>query len=349
MTGEQVNVCINGYGRIGTVLARVALTDQADQLNIVAINAGNDFDPHDIAVRTEYDSTHGYLQGSDYQVPYDGNEIRPLGESIRLDGFRDLGQARWGDYGDDLIVAEATGSFLTQEAAKGHIDAGAKAVAITAPAKDKTTQTIVCGVNDDIDSLGGVESVAAASSCSTNCIAPVMKVLSDNFNTRWGIANIPHAYTNSQRGLDGKGTKVVDRRSHDALIPASTGSAKEVARLFPHLEFFKAYSMRAPVSSGSVAMLTIAVDGKISAINVAEVLDEASSTTHKGIIATKHRAQTSAKIVGSEATSIIDLRRIETEQTRGQTLINLQAWFDNEYGYSSQVGRLLQFMGMHIA
>lgn len=341
---EVVETAVNGFGRIGMLYGRVAIDDP--ELSLLAINGGGTLDPHDTAVRLEFDSVH---RAFGEHIVESGDDAISVDESkIALYSFRNLAEAPWREVSDRLVVIESTGSFLTKDAVAGHLAAGAKRVVITAPARDDVTPTIVRGVNDTEEMLAGIEEVVAVSSCSTNCIAPILKVLGGSFDLRWGVADTPHAYTNSQRALDGRGKDTASRRGLDSLLPASTGSAKEVIRLFPQLDFFRSESMRVPIADGSVAMLTLGLSGHVSVDNVAEVLTEASATSHAGIIGVSKRGMYSERVLGQSYSSVIDPRQISADRSGGMTIVKLQAWFDNEWGYANRVAEVAKRIGQLI-
>jgi glyceraldehyde 3-phosphate dehydrogenase len=336
---EGIDTAVNGFGRIGMLYSRVAIDDP--QLELLAINAGED--THDTAIRLEFDSVHRNF--GDHVITDHEDSISVDEATIAIYGFRDLDRASWREVSDRLIVIESTGSNLTRDEVAGHLNAGAKRVVITAPARDITIPTIVRGVNDTPDMLASIEDVVAVSSCSTNCIAPILKVLDSNFDVRWGIADTPHAYTNSQRALDGRGKDTASRRGLDSLLPASTGSAKEVIRLFPDLDFFRAESMRVPIADGSVAMLTIGINGKVQANDVAETIIAASEEAHKGIIGISQRGMYSERVLGQPFSSVIDPRQITIDKTGDTSVVKLQAWFDNEWGYANRVAEVAKLVG----
>jgi glyceraldehyde 3-phosphate dehydrogenase len=193
--------------------------------------------------------------------------------------------------------------------------------------------------------LASVKDIVAVSSCSTNCIAPILKVLDTNFEVRWGVADVPHAYTNSQRPLDGRGKDTASRRGLNSLLPASTGSAKEVILLFPKLDFFRSESMRVPIADGSVAMLTVGLQGHVVQGDIVESLVTASETSHNGIIGMSRRGMYSERVLGQANSSVIDPRQITVDRTGETSIVKLQAWFDNEWGYSNRVAELAKLIG----
>ena len=338
---EIIDTAINGLGRIGVLTGRLTIDDP--EMSLLAINGGGDLDVHDAVVRLEFDSVHGVF--GEHAVSNTWNNIWVDQSRVALYGFRRLTEAPWRETSDSLVVIESTGSFVTKEDVQGHLDAGAKRVVITAPARDEVTPTIVRGVNDTEEAIAAIEDVVAVSSCSTNCIAPIMKVLDDNFKLRWGVTDTPHAYTNSQRALDGRGKDTAGRRGLDAMIPASTGSAKEVKRLFPHLDFFRAESMRVPIPDGSVAMLTVGIEGNLRPSDISEVITKATKTTHKGILNISPRRMYSARIIGQPFSAVIDPERITVDKTGDMSIVKLQAWFDNEWGYANRVVEVAKLVG----
>lgn len=337
----SIETAVNGFGRIGMLYSRLAIDDP--HLELHAINTGGELDTHDVAVRLEHDSVHREF-GS--HVVEDGpNSITVDETEIAIHSFRQLKDAPWRQLSDRLLVVESTGAYLTKREVQGHLDAGAKRVVITAPAMDSQTPTVVRGVNDTPEVLESIEGVVAVSSCSTNCIAPVLKVLEGEFDLRWGVADIPHAYTNSQRPLDGRGKDTASRRGLNSLLPASTGSAKEVIRFFPQLDFFRSESMRVPISDGSVAMLTIGIAGRIAVENVVACLTEASEGSHQGIIGMSRRGLYSERILGKSLSASIDPRQITVDRSGDTSIVKLQAWFDNEWGYANRVAEVVKIVG----
>jgi glyceraldehyde 3-phosphate dehydrogenase len=338
----SVETAVNGFGRIGMLSSRVAI-DSPD-MDLLAINTGGELDIHDAAVRLEFDSVH--RQFGTHAV----EENEPLGitvdeAEIALFSFKNLEDAPWRKVSNKLVVIESTGRYLTRAAVAGHLEAGAKRVVITAPARDEQTPTIVRGVNDNPNALRKIKDVVAVSSCSTNCIAPILSVLSSNFDVKWGVADIPHAFTNSQRPLDGRGNSTVSRRGLASVLPAATGSAKEVIRLFPELDFFRSESMRMNIPDGSVAMLTVGLSGNINTQDLVETLSEASQTSHRGIIGMSDRGMFLERVLGQSLSSVIDSRQITVDKTDGTSVVKLQAWFDNEWGYANRVAEVAQMVG----
>jgi glyceraldehyde-3-phosphate dehydrogenase type I len=233
-------------------------------------------------------------------------------------------------------VVDATGVYKTHEKASQHTAAGAGAVVITSPVKDEAIPTIVRGVNDT-DALleqAALQRVVAVSSCSTNCIAPILKLFSDHVAIESASAQVVHARTNSQPHLDGRGNATSDRRSADNIVVASTGSATEVQRLLPRLPFYS-NSIRVPVPDGSLAMINMEIAGKITDANVVGLLVEASKDDT--VIGVTEHNMFSARIVGKPRSSVIDLNRVRVTPHADRTSVELQAWFDNEWGYSARV------------
>jgi|GEM_PF-1270386 len=337
----SVETAINGFGRIGTVYSRIAIDSPG--LDVLAINVGGDADVHDAAARLDFDQVHREFNG--HEVAEDVGCIAVDGEEIAIHSFRSPLEAPWEQLSNRLVVVESTGQYLTRDTVQGHLDAGAKRVVITAPARDDSIPTIVRGVNDTEAAYEAIEDMVAVSSCSTNCIAPIVKVLSDQLNLRWGSAKIPHAFTNSQRPLDGRGKDISSRRGLTSMLPASTGSAKEVHRLFPDLDFFDAESLRVNIPDGSVAMLTLGFLGRITARDVVDILDEASNNSHQGIVGMSPTGMFLEKVLGKSVSSLIDPKQITAHRSGELTLINMQAWFDNEWGYGNRVAEVTERVG----
>ncbi len=340
----SVETAVNGFGRIGMVYSRIAIDSEG--LDVLALNVGGDADVHDAAARLEFDQVHRDFVG--HSVAEADGCIVVDHREIAIHSFRNPQEAPWGQLSDRLVVVESTGQYLTRQAVQGHLESGAKRVVITAPARDDSIPTIVRGVNDSEANINAIEDVVAVSSCSTNCIAPIVKVISDQANVRWGNAKITHAFTNSQRPLDGRGKDVSSRRGLASVLPASTGSAKEVHRLFPELQFFNAESLRINIPDGSVAMLTLGVLGHFSARDIVEILQEAAAGSHEGIIGISSGGMFLEKVLGKSVSSLIDPKRVTAFHSGEGTHINIQAWFDNEWGYGNRVAEVTEQVGTGI-
>jgi glyceraldehyde 3-phosphate dehydrogenase len=339
----MIETGVNGFGRIGGLYTRVAI-DSPNSLEVAAINSGRQLDIHDIWDRLEVDSVHGPFRG--HEVTHDESHVIVDGEPIKVFTAESPADCDWGRFGAKLIVIEATGKYVTAQAAAGHLEAGAKKVIITAPAKgDGEVTTIVRGVNDDEATLEGTGDIVAVSSCSTNCISPVLRALGDRLDLRWATAKIIHAYTGSQRLLDGRGKDTSSRRSFDNIMPASTGSSKEVRRLFPDLPF-RADSFRVPNQNGSLALLTTEVGGTVATEDVIEILTTAAESPElEGILGIENGDMFSGRVIGKSYSAGVDLSRVALESFNGHTIVELQAWFDNEWGYSNRVNEIAEMVG----
>lgn len=346
----SVETGVNGFGRIGMLYTRAAIDD--DETKVVAINNASgslksDSDAaHDAAVRLEFDSVHRKF--GQHAVEEGESSILVDGQRIRIFRSREPEELPWVEASDRLVVVDSTGANLTRPSLDGHFKSGAKKVVITAPARDDSIPTIVRGVNDDPETLDRVEDVVAVSSCSTNCIGPILKALESGFDLRWGVADIPHAFTSSQKILDGSGTTTIGRRGLTSMIPAPTGSAKEILKLFPDLDFFRSESMRVNIADGSVAMLTVGLMGKLTALDVVEVLTQAQKGEQKGVISLSERGMYLERVLGQPYSSVIDPRVITVDHTVGMSIVKLQAWFDNEWGYANRVSEVANLVGRNL-
>jgi glyceraldehyde 3-phosphate dehydrogenase len=203
----------------------------------------------------------------------------------------------------------------------------------------------VRGFNDTPEALEAVDNIAAVSSCSTNCIATILRVVDGALNVKWATANIVHARTNSQRVLDGRGNDLVGSRNIDNILPASTGSSREIRRFFPDI-LFHSNSFRVPVEDGSLAVITAEVAGAITEADVVELLQTATTQPDlENIIGLKDGDMFSRRVIGDSHSSIVDLSRIIAREFSGRTTIELQAWFDNEWGYSNRVAEIARLLG----
>lgn len=339
---EKINTAVNGFGRIGTLYTRIALDKFKSDLKIAAISGT---DPQDIADRLAFDSTHRHFEGHTVRpAEFGENAIFVDDVPIPLNPHRKPEESRWNEMADGLVVVEATGVFTSSEEAGRHIKGGAQSVIITAPAQDTETTTIVRGVNDTESVIESAGDIIAVSSCSTNCIAPIVKVLSDGFDVRWASADIIHAYTNSQRILDGSGSSSSSRRSFDNVIPASTGSSKEIRRMFPDIPFHS-NSFRVPIQDGSLAIIKAEIQGTISTDDVIEQFERAAKGKLQGIVELTEESMTSGRVIGKGASAVLDKTHIISRQVNSHTIIELQAWFDNEWGYANRVAEVTKLIG----
>lgn len=320
-----IRIGINGFGRIGRLVMRAAAERQ--DIEVVAINDLLDTDY--IAYLLKYDSTHGVFNG---EVSVDNGSLVVNGKTIRITSEKDPASLKWGDVNVDVVV-ESTGLFLTKETAAKHIEAGAKKVVMSAPSKDDTPM-FVMGVNHD--SYAG-ENIVSNASCTTNCLAPLAKVLNDKFGIVDGLMTTVHATTATQKTVDGPSMKDWrgGRGAGQNIIPSSTGAAKAVGKVIPELNGkLTGMAFRVPTPNVSVVDLTVNLATPTSYDNICAAMKEASEGELKGIMSYTEDAVVSNDFIGNSNTSIFDA-------TAGialtDTFVKVVSWYDNEWGYSSKV------------
>ena len=298
-----------------------------DDVEVVGIN--DLLDPDYLAYMLRYDSVHGRFKG---EIAIDGNTLVVNGSRIRLSAERDPSELNWGELDVDVVV-ESTGLFLTKETAQKHIDAGAKKVIMSAPSKDDTPM-FVFGVNSD--KYAG-ESIISNASCTTNCLAPIAKVVDDNFGLKRGLMTTVHAVTATQKTVDGPSMK--DWRGGrgvlDNIIPSSTGAAKAVGKVLPHLNGkLTGMAFRVPTPDVSVVDLTVELKKGASYEEICAAMKAASEGPMKGVLAYTEDKVVSTDFVGEACTSIFDA---EAGIQMDETFVKLVSWYDNEWGYSCKV------------
>ena len=320
-----IKVGINGFGRIGRLVMRAAL--ERDNIQIVGINDLLDLDY--IAYMFKYDSTHGRFNGS-IEVVEGGLEVN--GQFIRVTSERNPEALAW-DAIDTDVVVEATGLFLTEETAAQHITAGAKKVVMSAPSKDHTPM-FVMGVNH-AEYAG--QNIVSNASCTTNCLAPLAKVINDNFGIKEGLMTTVHATTATQKTVDGPSAKDWrgGRGAGQNIIPSSTGAAKAVGKVIPELNGkLTGMAFRVPTPDVSVVDLTVTLEKPASYAEICATIKEASQTTMQGILDYTEDAVVSNDFIGDKHTSIFDA---SAGIALSDTFVKLVAWYDNEMGYSNKV------------
>ena len=320
-----IRVGINGFGRIGRMVFRAAR--DFDDVEIVGIN--DLLEPDYLAYMLKYDSVHGRFDG---EVAVEGGALIVDGSSIRLTAERDPAALNWGELDVDVVV-ESTGLFLTAETAQKHIDAGAKKVIMSAPSKDDTPM-FVFGVNHE--SYAG-ESIISNASCTTNCLAPIARVVDDNFGIKRGLMTTVHAVTASQKTVDGPSMK--DWRGGrgilDNIIPSSTGAAKAVGKVLPQLNGkLTGMSFRIPTPDVSVVDLTVELNNAASYEDICAAMKKASEGAMKGVLAYTEDKVVSTDFRGESCTSIFDA---DAGIQLDETFVKLISWYDNEWGYSCKV------------
>ena len=322
----SIKVGINGFGRIGRMVFRAATQDFQD-IEIVGIN--DLLEPDYLAYMLKYDSVHGRFKGT---VSVEGNTLVVNGKKIRLTAVKDPAELNWGAVGADIVV-ESTGLFLTKEAAQKHINAGAKKVIMSAPSKDDTPM-FVFGVNDK--TYAG-QAIISNASCTTNCLAPIAKVLNDNFGIKRGLMTTVHATTATQKTVDGPSNK--DWRGGrgilENIIPSSTGAAKAVGVVIPELnKKLTGMAFRVPTSDVSVVDLTVELKNETSYEKICAAMKAASEGPMKGVLGYTDEKVVATDFRGDSRTSIFDA---EAGIALDGTFVKVVSWYDNEWGYSSKV------------
>jgi len=327
---STIKVGINGFGRIGRLVFR-AMTER-DNIEVVGIN--DLIDATYMAYMLKYDSVHGIFPG---EVSVEGNDLVVNGKRIRVTAERDPNNLKWNEIGADYIV-ESTGLFLDKESAAKHINAGAKKVILSAPSKDDTPM-FVMGVNhkeltDDIKILSNA-------SCTTNCLAPLAKVIHDNFGIVEGLMTTVHATTATQKTVDGPSMKDWrgGRAALNNIIPSSTGAAKAVGKVIPSLNGkLTGMSFRVPTVDVSVVDLTVRIEKAASYEEICSVIKAASEGELKGILGYTEDAVVSQDFVGDKRTSIFDK---DAGIMLSPNFVKLVSWYDNEMGYSNKLVDML--------
>ncbi|MCW8943873.1 MAG: type I glyceraldehyde-3-phosphate dehydrogenase [Sedimenticola sp.] len=328
-----IKVGINGFGRIGRMVFRAAVQDFSD-IEVVGIN--DLLDPEYLAYMLKYDSVHGRFKGD---VSVDGNTLIVNGNRIRLTAERDPANLKWDEVGADVVV-ESTGLFLTKETCEKHITAGAKKVIQSAPSKDDTPM-FVYGVNHD--KYAG-ETIISNASCTTNCLAPIAKVLNDSFGIKRGLMTTVHAATATQKTVDGPSMK--DWRGGrgilENMIPSSTGAAKAVGVVIPELNgLLTGMSIRVPTSDVSVVDLTVELNSEASYEDICNAMKDASQGNMKGVLGYTNEKVVSTDFRGESCTSTFDEG---AGIALDSTFVKVVSWYDNEWGYSSKVLEMIRVM-----
>ena len=325
-----IRVGINGFGRIGRLVMRAAAS--RDDIEVVAIN--DLLEPDYIAYLLKYDSTHGIFGA---EISVDNGHLIVDGKTIRVTSERDPAALKWSEVDVDVVV-ESTGLFLTKETASKHLEAGAKKVVMSAPSKDDTPM-FVMGVNHD--SYEG-ETIVSNASCTTNCLAPIAKVLNDNFGIVDGLMTTVHATTATQKTVDGPSGKDWrgGRGAGQNIIPSSTGAAKAVGKVIPALNGkLTGMASRVPTPNVSVVDLTVNLAKPTSYADICKVMKEASEGELAGILGYTEDAVVSNDFVGDARTSVFDA---EAGIALTDTFVKVVSWYDNEWGYSNKVLDLVQ-------
>lgn len=329
----MVRVAINGFGRIGRNFFRIAFGNP--EIEIVAINDLTD--SKTLAHLLKYDSVHG-IYDADIKAVEDGIVVN--GKQIKITAIKDPSQLPWKDLGVDIVI-ESTGVFTKREDAEKHLQAGAKKVIISAPAKNPDI-TIVLGVNQEAYDPAN-HNIISNASCTTNALAPVVKVLQNEFSIKHGYMVTTHAYTNDQRILDLPHKDL--RRARAAavnIVPTTTGAAKALGEVIPEVKGkLDGTARRVPVADGSLIDLTVVVEKETTVEEVNNAMKKYAEGQMKGILAYCEDPVVSSDIVGNPASSIFDSL---LTQVIGGNLVHVASWYDNEYGYSTRLKDLVQFI-----
>ncbi|MGA7178878.1 MAG: type I glyceraldehyde-3-phosphate dehydrogenase [Thiobacillaceae bacterium] len=326
-----IKVGINGFGRIGRMVFRAVAKDFKD-IEIVAIN--DLLEPDYLAYMLKYDSVHGRFSGD---IKVDGGNMVVNGKKIRLTAERDPANLKWNEVGADIVI-DCTGFFLTTESCQAHIKAGAKKVVQSAPSKDDTPM-FVYGVNH---ATYAGQAIVSAASCTTNCLAPVAKVLHDTWGIKRGLMTTVHAATATQKTVDGPSMK--DWRGGrgilENIIPSSTGAAKAVGKVIPELnKKLTGMAFRVPTSDVSVVDLTVELNKEATYADICKAMKAASEGALKGVLGYTEEKVVSTDFVGNSAPSTFD---VEAGIALDSTFVKVVAWYDNEYGYTCNMLRLVQ-------
>ncbi|MBP1083329.1 MULTISPECIES: glyceraldehyde-3-phosphate dehydrogenase [Bacillus] len=329
----KTRVAINGFGRIGRMVFRKAMLD--DKLHVVAINAS--YPPETLAHLIKYDTNHG-VYGANVQV--DGDSLIVNRKKVFLLNHRDPKQLPWMEMGIDIVI-EATGKFNEKKMAQGHITAGAKKVILTAPGKNEDI-TIVMGVNEkqfDPDK----HAIISNASCTTNCLAPVVKVLDDSFGIENGLMTTVHAYTNDQNAIDNPHKDLRRARScGQSIIPTTTGAAKALSEVLPHLKGkLHGLALRVPTPNVSLVDLVVDVRTNVCAEEINFAFENASKGSFYGILGTTYEPLVSIDFNSNPHSAVVDCL---TTMVMEKRKVKVLAWYDNEWGYSCRVVELATFV-----
>lgn len=329
---SKIKVAINGFGRIGRLTFKALLSK--DNVEVVAINDLTD--TKTLAHLLKYDSVHGRFNGT---VEASEKGITVNGKEIQITAEREPKNLPWGELGIDVVL-ESTGRFVDEKGAGGHLEAGAKKVVISAPAKGDI-KTVVLGVNEEI--LTGDETIVSNASCTTNCLAPMAKVLDDTFGIEKGYITTVHAYTADQNLQDAPHSDL--RRARAAaysIIPTSTGAAKAVGLVLPHLQGkLDGVAMRVPIPDGSLTDLTVVLKKPATKEEINAAMKKAAEGDMKGVLEYTEDPIVSIDIVGNPHSCIFDAELTSANET----LVKVVGWYDNETGYSNRAADLITKIG----
>ncbi len=329
----MTRVAINGFGRIGRTVFRIIVSRPESDIEVVAINDLSDDDI--LGYLLEYDSVMGRF---DQTVSIEDGLMRVGDHEVKMLKERDPTKLPWAELDVDVVV-EATGVFRDRASLQSHLDAGAKRVVLTVPAKDDIDETVVLGVNDE--DLDADDLIVSNASCTTNCLAPLAKVLDDAFGIRKGVMTTVHAYTNDQRLADVPHADL--RRSRAAtenIIPTTTGAAKAVGQVLPNLDGkLDGMAMRVPVPDGSTVDLVVELDTDVTVEEVNAAVKAAAEGEMAGILEYTEEPIVSTDVIGNPHSSIFDA---SGTHVLGGNLVKVMSWYDNEWGYSNRVVDLIE-------
>ncbi len=329
----MTRVAINGFGRIGRAVFRIIVERDNPDIEVAAINDLSDDDI--LAYLLEYDSVMGRFE---HEVVVEDGVMRVGRHVVKMLMEPDPAKLPWAELGVDIVV-EATGRFRDRASLQKHLDAGAKRVVLTVPAKDEIDETIVLGVNDD--QLDEGDLIVSNASCTTNCLAPLVKILDEAFGVKRGVMTTVHAYTNDQRLADVPHKDL--RRSRAAtenIIPTTTGAAKAVGQVLPKLDGkLDGMAMRVPVPDGSTVDLVVELEGDVTVEEVNEAVRAAAKGPLAGIVEYTEDPIVSTDVIGDPHSTIFDAG---STRVLGGNLVKVMAWYDNEWGYSNRVVDLIE-------
>lgn len=332
----MVRVAINGFGRIGRLALRLMAQDE--EFQVVAINTNSDAET--LAYLLKYDTAHGNFMTD--KITYNGNVLIVNGKEIATSRVKEPENCNWKELDIDLVI-DCTGKFNEREKAEAHIKAGAKKVLLSAPAKGDV-KTVVYNVNHNI--LDGTETVISAASCTTNCLAPLAKVLNDEFGIVKGLMTTVHAYTNDQNIHDNSHKSgIKSRRGRAAaanIVPASTGAAKTVGVVLPELKGkLDGIALRVPTITGSVVDLTVELSRNTTVEEINAAVKKAANET----FAYTEDPIVSSDVIGSSYACIFDALSTQIMEVDGKQMVKLIAWYDNEMSFTSQLVRVVKYWG----
>jgi len=330
---SKIKIGINGFGRIGRFVFRVAVASE----NVEVVGINDLIDVNYMAYMLKYDSTHGRFKGT---VEVSDGSLIVNGKKIRVTAIKNPAELKWGEIGAEYVV-ESTGLFLSKDTAQGHIDAGAKKVVMSAPSKDDTPM-FVMGVNNT--SYTKDMTFVSNASCTTNCLAPIAKVLHDNFGIVTGLMTTVHATTATQKTVDGPSAKDWrgGRGTAQNIIPSSTGAAKAVGKVIPSLNGkLTGMAFRVPTPDVSVVDLTVNLAKPATYAEICAAMKAASEGSMKGVLGYTEDEVVSNDFVGELCTSVFDAK---AGIALTDTFVKVVSWYDNEMGYSKKVVELIEYM-----